>query len=74
VVELLHFLSCRLSKKDIFIWGNLRDLFSHSWKEWHSLSQEYGLLSCSHPLDMELQSLNLEVELYKLNIGIHGPF
>lgn len=67
-------MSCRLSKKGIFLQGDLWDSTSHSWKEWHSLAQEFGLLAFDCLSLMELQGLTPKAELYKLNIGMPGPF
>jgi hypothetical protein len=54
VAELPHFQSCRLSGKGTLFWADLWDTASHSWKEWHALAQEYGLLALDHLSIMDL--------------------
>jgi len=63
-----------LSKKKIFLWRNLWDFRSRSWKDWRPLAWEFSLYSTDRSTLKNIIGLIPHKELFKKNIDMLGPF
>ena len=68
------FQSRRFSKKKIFLWRDLWDSVSLSWKDWSSLARDFSLSSAHETTLKDIIGLIPHEELFNMNIGMVGPF